>query len=101
HRKRHEYKSDGKGSFQDGKLIILINHNTASASEILSGAIQDNDRGVIMGNRSFGKALVQEPFRLIDGSQLRLTIARYYTPSGRSIQKSYGNSIEIYRNEIY
>jgi carboxyl-terminal processing protease len=101
HRKRHEYVADGTGRFQDGKLVLLVNHNTASASEILAGALQDNDRAVIMGNRTYGKALVQEPFRLNDGSMLRLTIARYYTPSGRSIQKSYGKNIESYRNEIY
>lgn len=100
-RQRHDYVADGNGTFKEGKLVLLINHNTASASEILAGALQDNDRAVIMGNRSFGKGLVQEPFRLSDGSMLRLTIARYYTPSGRSIQKSYGKDIESYRNEIY
>ncbi len=101
HRKRDDYIADGKGIFKDGKLILLINHNTASASEILAGALQDNDRAVVMGNRSFGKGLVQQPFRLSDGSALRLTIARYYTPSGRSIQKNYTKNIELYRNEIY
>lgn len=101
HRNRQDYLADGAGTFKDGKLILLINHNTASASEILAGALQDNDRAVIMGNRSFGKGLVQEPFRLSDGAELRLTIARYYTPSGRSIQKSYNKNIELYRNEIY
>lgn len=100
-RQKNYYKADGKGNFKDGKLILLINHNTASASEILAGALQDNDRAVIIGNRSFGKGLVQEPFRLSDGSMMRLTIARYYTPSGRSIQKTYGKNIEAYRNEIY
>jgi len=101
HRMRNDYIADGNGTFKDGKLILLINHNTASASEILAGALQDNDRAVVMGNRSFGKGLVQEPFRLSDGSTLRLTIARYYTPSGRSIQKTYTKNIELYRNEIY
>lgn len=101
HRKRQDYIADGNGIFKDGKLILLINHNTASASEILAGALQDNDRAVILGNRSFGKGLVQEPFKLADGSMLRLTIARYYTPSGRSIQKMYDKNIESYRNEIY
>ncbi|HEY1047838.1 MAG TPA: S41 family peptidase [Bacteroidia bacterium] len=101
HRNRQDYVADGTGTFKEGKLILLINHNTASASEILAGALQDNDRAVIMGNRSFGKGLVQEPFRLSDGAELRLTIARYYTPSGRSIQKSYNKNIELYRNEIY
>jgi carboxyl-terminal processing protease len=101
HRQKNYYKADGNGVFRNGKLIVLINHNTASASEILTGSLQDNDRAVVLGNRSFGKGLVQEPFRLMDGSMLRLTIARYYTPSGRSIQKSYNKSIELYRNEIY
>ncbi|MBC7426493.1 MAG: S41 family peptidase, partial [Bacteroidia bacterium] len=101
HRKRENYAADGKGVFKEGKIICLINQNTASASEILSGCLQDNDRAVILGNRSFGKGLVQEPFLLTDGSSLRLTIARYYTPSGRCIQKPYGNNIEQYRNEIY
>ncbi len=100
-RDKNFYKADGRGSFKDGRLVLLINHNTASASEILAAALQDNDRAVIIGNRSFGKGLVQEPFRLTDGSMLRLTIARYYTPSGRSIQKSYDKNIESYRNEIY
>ena len=101
HRNRNYYRADGNGGFKDGKLVLLINHNTASASEILAGALQDNDRAVIIGNRSFGKGLVQEPFRLSDGAMLRLTIARYYTPSGRSIQKAYTKDIEKYRNEIY
>ncbi len=101
HRKKTEYKANGNGIFKQGKLILLINHNTASASEILAGALQDNDRAVLIGNRSFGKGLVQEPYKLMDGSTLRLTIARYYTPSGRSIQKSYAGSIATYRNEIY
>lgn len=100
-RKRHDFIADGQGTFKDGKLVLLINHNTASASEILAGALQDNDRAVIIGNRSFGKGLVQEPFKLSDGSTLRLTISRYYTPSGRSIQKSYDKNLEKYRNEIF
>lgn len=100
-RKRHDFIADGNGTFKNGKLVLLINHNTASASEILAGALQDNDRAVIIGNRSFGKGLVQEPFKLSDGSTLRLTIARYYTPSGRSIQKSYDKNLENYRNEIF
>jgi carboxyl-terminal processing protease len=79
------------GLFEDGTVIILINEGSASASEIVAGAIQDNDRGLIVGRRSFGKGLVQMPIDLSDGAELRLTIARYYTPSGRSIQKPYGD----------
>lgn len=78
-----------KGEFEDGALIILIDEGSASASEIVAGAIQDNDRGLIVGRRSYGKGLVQIPFNITDGSELRLTISRYYTPSGRSIQKPY------------
>lgn len=81
--------STSRGSFETGDLIILVNEGTASASEILAGALQDNDRALIVGRRTFGKGLVQNPFDLSDGSELRLTISRYYTPSGRSIQKPY------------
>jgi carboxyl-terminal processing protease len=77
------------GAFESGPLVVLINEGSASASEILSGALQDNDRGLIVGRRSFGKGLVQMPVNLNDGSELRITISRYYTPSGRSIQKPY------------
>lgn len=87
-----------KGTWEDGRLVILTNENTASASEIVSGAIQDWDRGLIVGRRSFGKGLVQRPIDLSDGSQMRLTIARYYTPSGRFIQKPY-DDLEAYRND--
>lgn len=86
---RQEYKSDGHGAYQRIPLVILIDEGSASASEILSGAIQDNDRGTIIGRRSFGKGLVQQPLSFADGSMIRLTIARYYTPSGRCIQKPY------------
>ena len=86
---RQEYRSDGRGSYQQIPLVILIDEGSASASEILAGAIQDNDRGTIIGRRSFGKGLVQEPMAFNDQSMIRLTIARYYTPSGRCIQKPY------------
>jgi carboxyl-terminal processing protease len=86
---RQEYRSDGRGSYQSMPLVVLIDEGSASASEILAGAIQDNDRGTIIGRRSFGKGLVQQPIEFNDGSMMRLTIARYYTPSGRCIQKPY------------
>ncbi|TAH25401.1 MAG: S41 family peptidase [Cytophagales bacterium] len=90
-----------QGEFEDGSLIVLINQASASASEILAGAIQDNDRGLIIGSRSFGKGLVQRPIELSDGSELRLTISRYYTPCGRSIQKPYNSeNIEEYSLEL-
>ncbi len=88
--------STGKGEFEDGRVYILINQNTASASEIIAGALQDNDRGIIVGRRSFGKGLVQKEMALGDGSAVRLTIAKYYTPTGRSIQKPYGEGNDIY-----
>ncbi len=90
-----------KGTFEKKPVFILINENSASASEILAGAVQDNDRGTIIGRRSFGKGLVQKDKALGDGSVVRLTIARYYTPTGRSIQKPYSNSTEAYFNEFY
>ncbi|MBC6109001.1 S41 family peptidase [Pedobacter fastidiosus] len=100
HEPRTDYFSTGNGSFQQGKLAILINENTASASEIVAGAIQDLGRGIIVGRRSFGKGLVQEQFAFGDGSALNLTIARYYTPSGRSIQKSYKKGYDAYKHEL-
>ena len=89
---RQEYLADQKGIFEKGRLVLLIDEGSASASEILSGAVQDWDRGLIVGRRSFGKGLVQRPIDLSDGAQIRLTIARYYTPSGRFIQKPYEDS---------
>ncbi|MDQ0641692.1 carboxyl-terminal processing protease [Pedobacter sp. W3I1] len=100
HEPRTDYFSTGTGAFQNGKLAILINENTASASEIVAGAIQDLGRGIIVGRRSFGKGLVQEQFAFGDGSALNLTIARYYTPSGRSIQKSYKKGYNAYKHEL-
>jgi len=91
--------STSKGKLADYPLYVLINENSASASEILAGAVQDHDRGIIIGRRSFGKGLVQRPFSLKDGSALRLTIARYYTPSGRCIQRSYEQGNEEYYKE--
>jgi carboxyl-terminal processing protease len=89
---RQEYRADGRGSYQQIPLVILVDEISASASEILAGAIQDNDRGTIVGRRSFGKGLVQKPMEFSDHSMIRLTIARYYTPSGRCIQKPYDDS---------
>ena len=88
------------GLFEKGNLVVMIDGNSASASEIVSGAIQDWDRGVIVGRRSFGKGLVQQPFMLNDGSLIRLTVARYYTPTGRLIQKSYENGYEEYALDL-
>lgn len=98
---RMDYNSNGKGQFQELPMTVLINELSASASEIFAGAIQDNDRGTIVGRRSFGKGLVQEQRVLPDGSALRLTVARYYIPSGRSIQKPYDQGKEKYYNDIY
>ena len=97
---RQEARATGKGEFGTGKLVILIDEYSASASEILAGAIQDNDRGTIIGRRSFGKGLVQEPVSFSDGSGMRLTVARYYTPTGRSIQKPYEQGFEDYYNDF-
>lgn len=86
---RKEYRTDGRGSYQKMPLVVLLDETSASASEIFAGAIQDNDRGTVIGRRSFGKGLVQVPIEFPDGSMLRLTTARYYTPSGRCVQKPY------------
>ena len=96
---RSDYESSGRSFFNIDDVVVLIDEGSASASEILAGAIQDQDRGIIVGRRSFGKGLVQEQYRLSDGSALRLTVARYYTPSGRSIQKPY-DDLEVYRNDF-
>lgn len=96
-----QFWSDGNGSFQDVELAILIDEYSASASEILAGALQDNDRGLIVGRRSFGKGLVQKQFELTDSSAIRMTVSRYYTPSGRCIQKDYKNGELAYNQDIY
>lgn len=97
-RPRQDFDADGRGMLKDIQLSVLIDENTASSSEIFSGAIQDNDRGVIVGRRSFGKGLVQEPINFTDGSGIRLTVSRFYTPSGRCIQKPYDKD---YDYDIY
>lgn len=99
-RSRQDYTASGRGKMQDIAIDVLINENSASSSEIFAGAIQDNDRGKIIGRRSFGKGLVQEPLYFNDGSGLRITVARYHTPSGRCIQKPYSSS-EDYAYDIY
>lgn len=86
---RREYKADGTGGFRKGRVVVLVDQYTASAAEIVTGAIQDQDRGLVVGRRTYGKGLVQRPIDLPDGSMIRLTIAHYYTPSGRCIQKPY------------
>lgn len=95
----HTYYSSSGGHLEKTKLVILINAHSASASEILAGAIQDNDRGIIVGRRSYGKGLIQKDEVLRDGSNLRLTIARYYTPSGRCIQRSYKGGYDNYMKD--
>jgi len=97
---REDVRATSEGDFEEGELVILLDEWSASASEILAGAVQDNDRGTIIGRRSFGKGLVQEPVMFRDGSGMRLTIARYYTPTGRSIQKSYSEGVDKYYEDL-
>jgi carboxyl-terminal processing protease len=98
---RQDFNASQKGGFEKGKLIVLINEASASASEIVSGAVQDWDRGLVVGRRSFGKGLVQRPFQMPDGSVIRLTTARYHTPTGRSIQRPYADGVESYYKDLY
>jgi carboxyl-terminal processing protease len=100
HYPKQSFAATGNGLFKEGKLIILVNEYSASASEIVSGAIQDWDRGMIIGRRTYGKGLVQRPFSLIDKSQLRLTTSEYFTPSGRFIQKPFDKGIKEYHNDL-
>lgn len=99
HAPYYPYFSDGKGVLKGGRVVVMADEGSASAAEILSGCIQDNDRGLVVGRRTFGKGLVQKPFTLTDGSQLKLTTAHYYIPSGRCIQKPYGQGNKEYRSD--
>jgi carboxyl-terminal processing protease len=101
HSPKKDYVSTLKGDFEKGKLIQLIDEGSASASEILSGSVQDWDRGILVGRRTFGKGLVQNQYPLPDGSALRLTIAQYFTPTGRCIQKPYGGGTENYYKDLF
>lgn len=100
HSLRNDDLATSRGVFEDGKLAVIIDESSASASEIVSGAVQDWDRGVIVGRRSFGKGLVQKPYLMPDSSMVRITTARYYTPSGRCIQKPYTDDVDAYRSEV-
>lgn len=99
--KKREYSCKREGLFETGQLVILVDELTASASEVLTGALQDWDRATVIGRRTFGKGLVQEQYSLSDGSAIRLTVARYYTPLGRSIQRSYANGKKVYMDELW
>lgn len=101
HRNRSEFKADGSGHFQDLELIVLIDQNSASSSEIVAGALQDNDRATIIGRRSYGKGIVQEPVYFSDNSGIRLTVARFHTATGRCIQKPYHAGDDAYAYDIY
>src|SRR6202022_3167707 len=100
HTAKQEYRAKRDGLFEKGKLVVLVDEGTASASEVLTGALQDWDRASVIGRRTFGKGLVQEQYQLTDGAALRLTIARYYTPTGRSIQKPYDKGHDDYNEEV-
>ena len=100
-RPKEDFLATARGSLEKNEVVILINEGSASASEILAGALQDNDKGIIIGRRSFGKGLVQEGIQWPDGSAMRLTVARYYTPTGRSIQKPYDKGLDAYNEEAY
>ena len=99
--KRQDYRARKEGLFEKGKLVILVDERTASASEIVAGAVQDWDRGTIIGRRTYGKGLVQEQYSLNDGSAIRLSVARYFTPSGRSIQRPYDKGNKVYMEDLY
>src|SRR5947208_3752611 len=100
HVPRFEYRTKRDGLFEKGAVVVLVDEGSASASEVLSGALQDWDRATIVGRRTFGKGLVQEQFELNDGSALRLTVARYYSPLGRNIQKPYTEGYDKYEEEV-